>query len=166
MLLDVDLPYLEPLLFHLRTDDRLKKYFTEKSFFMPKKDLISGIEEAIKSDCPAPRALWILPQDSIAVNTTNNCKSQVRHTFYITVITKCIRDSFQIIKRDGKIHLAGEYMEMSEIRKQVKDSIYRFAQDNNFNETYEKISFVKDQILTPDEESFLVTNLEYQVTIY
>lgn len=167
MLLDTDLPYLEPLLFHLRDDDKLKSHFTEKSFFMPKKDLISAVEDAIKADCPAPRALWILPQDTIAANQQVNCKSQGRHTFYITIITQCIRDAFQITKKDNKLHLGGEYIVLSHLRKLVKQSVQEFvAQNSNFNQNWEKITWMKDQILLPDDEGFLVTNIEYQITIY
>ena len=56
MLLDTDLPYLEPLLFWLRKDEKLKLLFSQDSFFMPHSNLITATEEAMKKDCPAPRA--------------------------------------------------------------------------------------------------------------
>ena len=31
---------------------------------------------------------------------------------------------------------------------------------------WEKVTWMKDQILLPDDEGFLVTNIEYQITIY
>lgn len=168
LLLDTDLPYLEPLLFHLRKDETLKNYFTEKSFFMPKDDLISAVEEAIKNDCPAPRALWVLPQDGLAINSNNtNCKPSISHTFNIMLMIACIRDSFQIVKKDNVVHLSGEYLEMTAIRKAIMKSVSEFNKLKNkefTGRTFENIRFMKYQSLYPDD-SFLVNNLEYNVTI-
>lgn len=169
VLLDTDLPYLEPLLFHLRNDDVLKKYFTEHSYFMPKNNLASAAEEAMKKDCPAPRALWILPQDNLAINKDGVCLPKVHHTFYILIMVNCIRDQFQIIKRDGSVHLSGEYMEMTAVRKSVKRSVYNFNKSISqvvTSRSFENIMFKRDQMLYPDEDNFLVSNTEYQVTIF
>lgn len=169
VLLDTDIPYLEPLLFHLRNDPILKNYFTEKSFFMPKDDLISAAQEVIDKDCPSPRALWILPQDGIAINSTSNtlCKPIVSHTFNILLMIACIRDTFQMAKKDDKVYLSGEYMEMTAIRKAIMKSVLEFNKEKmkiTTGRTFENIKFVKYQSLYPDD-SFLVNNIEYNVTI-
>lgn len=173
MLLDTDLPYLEPLLFHLKKDPVLQRYFTEKSYFMPKNSLVSAVNEVIKSDCPAPRAIWILPQDSIAASESYNCIPKMVHTFYISIIVNCIRDQFQIVKgEDQKAHLSGEFMELSQIRKAVKKSVYAFAkkynEENPTSIAFEKITWKKDQNLYPnddDVEKFLITALEFSVIL-
>lgn len=170
MLLDTDLPYLEPLLFHLRDDEILKKYFNEKSFFMPKDSLISAAKEVMDKDCPSPRALWILPQDSIAISPNPNCKSPVSHTFNIMIFVYCIRDDFQLVKKDGVAHLDGQYIELTAIRKAVKKSVFDFNSINNkifTGKKFENFVYQKDQMLYPDEkDNFLVSNTEFQVKIF
>lgn len=173
-LLDTDLPYLEPLLLWLRKDEALKKYFTEKSFFMPHSDLLSATKEAMDKDCPSPRALWILPQDTVALQQSPpNCKYTGSHTFYIQLIVQCIRDHFQLSKIDGEIHLTGQFMELMQLRKYVKKSVSAFA--NDYERTKNKSAVIKfddigwrgDQMLYPNEENtFLITAIQYQVKIY
>lgn len=169
MLLDTDLPYLEPLLFWLKKDEKLKLLFSRDSFFMPHSNLITATEEAMKKDCPAPRALWILPQDTLAVNQREGCDSQGRHTFYIEIITQCIRDQFQIIKNGDEAKLTGQFMELAALRKAVKKSVNAFAKEN-MKETYKKyenIFWVKDQMLYPTEaNNFLATAIQYEIKIF
>ena len=173
MLLDTDLPYLEPLLFHLKRDEKLKKYFTEKSYFMPKNSLVSAVKEATGKDCPAPRAIWILPQDNVAASENHNCVPKMVHTFYISIIVNCIRDQFQLTKgSDNSPHLSGEYIELTEIRKYVKKSVYAFAkkwaEDNFSGSKFEKITWRKDLVMFPsddDTDKFLITSLEFTVII-
>lgn len=167
MLLDTDIPYLEPLLFHLKADEKLKKYFTDKSFFMPKHDMIDSIEEAISSSCPLPRALWILPQDTISVASRAGCVAPGRHTFFIQIVTKCIKHEFLISKTDDGLKLTGDYMDLAKIRKAVKDSMVSFSKKTIGQVTaYKDITWVKDQMLYPDQaEGFFVVNLEYSVII-
>lgn len=162
-----DVPYLEPLLFWLRNDQALKKYFTDNSFFMPKHTLIEATEEATKKDCPAPRALWILPGDTVATSEKPGCKSPGLHSFHIVVYVQCIRDTFEIVKRDGSPHLAGQYMELSKIRQEVKRSVLAFEMNRreSFNTKYENILWKRDQNLYPDENNFLSTAIEYEVKI-
>lgn len=169
LLLTTDLPYLEPLWKWLRDDEILKKYFTEKSFFMPHADIISATQEAMKKDCPAPRALWILPQDTVAVGQREGCKSPGIHTFHITLILQCIRNTFEVVKRENEIALEGQFMELSEIRKHVKESVSNFAKDykKKGGTAFANVSWSKDQMLYPNEETnFLATALEFQVTIF
>lgn len=172
MLLDTDLPYLEPLLFWLRNDPVLKNEFTDKSFFMPHSHLVSATEEAMQKDCPAPRALWILPQDTLAVSSQSNCPSQGRHSFYIEIIVQCIRDTFQLSKgQDGEVHLTGQFMELAALRKLVKKSVLEFNRDwekkHPIGRKFEKMAWVKDQMLYPTEESkFLATAIQFDVNIY
>lgn len=167
-----DLPYLEPLLFWLRQDPELKTIFTEKSYFMPHDDMINAVMEAIKKDCPAPRVIWILPQQTIATATNPNCKSPGRHTFYIQIFVQCIRDKFQISKKDNKIQLTGQFMELTKIRNEVKRSVNDFSksQNNLPIKKFDNIRWVGDSMLYPESEgghqSFLITNLEYEVTLY
>lgn len=165
-----DIPYLEPLLFWLRMDEDLKHEFTEKSFFMPHSDLISATNEAMKKDCPAPRALWILPQDTLAGQSRDTCKVSGVHTFNITLIVQCIRDQFQLVKRDGELKLEGQFMELMSLRKKVKASVLKFAKENAKPEKtkqFTDIFWVKDIMLYPDEENkFLATSIEYQIKIF
>lgn len=170
-MLDTDLPYLEPLLFWLRNDENLKKYFTELSFFMPHNDLVTATEEAMKKDCPAPRALWILPQDTTAVQQLPvNCKYTGNHTFYIQLMVQCIRDAFQISKVNDKLALTGQFMELMQLRKYVKKSVAQFQSD--YSKKYptgpfDGIGWRGDQMLYPSEENkFLITTIQYQVKIY
>lgn len=165
-MMNTDVPYLQPLLFHLRDDAILKQHFTDRSYFMPKNDLVSAIDEAIKNDCPAPRALWILPQETVATNPKPGCKSPGRHSFYITIITQCIRDAFELYEIDGELTLKGQYMELAMLRQLVKDSIQQFSKKTFMNAGFMNVTWVRDQMLYPDEqEQFLVTTLQYEVTI-
>ena len=164
-----DIPYLEPLLFHLRQDECLKHEFTEKSFFMPHNNLVSATEEAMKKDCPAPRALWILPQDTLASSQKDTCKVPGVHTFYIEIIVQCIRDQFQLVERDGCVKLEGQFMSLMALRKKVKDSVREFAKKTaaigQKREFYD-IFWVKDTMLYPNNETnFLATAIEYQIKI-
>ena len=162
-----DLPYLSPLLFHLRNDEALKDYFTEKSFFMPKTTLVSATEEAMKKDCPAPRALWILPDNTTALNPKSGCVPVGNHTFYVTIFTQCIRNPFELIKKDNKIELGGTFMELTKIRRAVKISINKFENQNRsiLTNKFSNITWMGDQNLHPDEEGFIVSALQYNVTI-
>lgn len=164
-----DLPYLEPLLLHLRKDESLKQHFTDKSFFMPHSDLLSAAEESMKKDCPAPRALWILPQDTIAQGRKPNCKVPGIHTFFITIFVQCIRDEFQLVNRNGVVKLEGQFMSLVELRKLVKESVLRFGREQSMSlvgKKFDNISWSKDQMIYPDEGNFLATAIEFEVTIF
>lgn len=165
-----DIPYLEPLLIHLRTDPNLKSEFTEKSFFMPHSDLITASQEVMKKDCPAPRALWILPQDTLAQGQRDICSVPGVHTFYIEIIVQCIRDTFQLVKRDDLVRLEGQFMELAALRKKVKQSVRDFAKANaapGNKMLYTDIFWVKDQMLYPSSESkFLATAIEFSIKIF
>lgn len=172
VLMDTDLPYLEPLLFWLRADDNLKQVFTEKSFFMPHDDLLSAVQEAIKKDCPTPRALWILPSNTVPLTQSQRCNSPGVHSFYIQIIVQCIRDKFQIVNKGGSLALTGQFMELTKIRNTVKDSVKRFAIDvekNNIR-TFSNLLWAGDTMLYPGSEGgmdpFLITNVEYRVNLY
>ena len=170
MLIDTDVPYLEPLWRWLRGDEKLKKYFTEASFFMPHNDMVSAAIDAIQSKCPAPRALWIIPNDTRAVTKKPGCKSPGNHIFYITIIIQCIRDQFQVAKEDGEVRLQGQFMELSEIRKHVKESVLRFHNDyvKKGGKAFENLYWTGDQMFYPpeDKKGFLITASEFQVTIF
>lgn len=170
MLIKTDIPYLEPLLFWLRKDETLKEYFTEKSYFMPHNNLITATEEAMKADCPAPRAIWILPQDSIASSQRPGCKSPSVHTFYIEIIVQCIRDQFQLVKKNDEVKLEGQFMELATIRRYVKESVLKFSNTQKTlvaTPSFDDIIWVKDQMLYPaDVNNFLATAIEYQVKIF
>lgn len=170
MLLDTDIPYLEPLLFHLQDDPVLKNFFTQFSFFMPKDGIAAAVAELKGSDCPAPRSIWILPQDGVAINGKNSvkqvCVPSVRHTFNILLFVSCIRDPFQVSFKDGKAILDGTYMEMSAIRKAVMKSVAGFNKKHD-GLKFENVMFEKYQSLYPQEgDPFLVNNLDYSVTIF
>lgn len=161
-----DLPYLEPLLFHLQNDNNLKEFFTEKSFFMPKHMLQEATDEAMKKDCPAPRALWIIPSDSEAISPRAGCLGGVKHTFFIVVFVQCIRDTFEIVKRSGEVKLSGQYMELSKIRRAVKKSVNDFERKNiGTFVRYSDITWQRDQNIYPEEDNFLTTAMHYTVNI-
>lgn len=164
-----DIPYLEPLLMWLRNDEILKDHFTEKSFFMPHKDLLASTSEAIEKDCPAPRALWIIPGESISLNQKPGCRSISTHTFNISIFVQCIRSSFELVKRNDEVRLGGQYMELAHLRMLVKDSVHRFMIDHekkSGRRLFSDLVWIKDQSLFPDEDAFLVTALEFQIKIY
>lgn len=171
-MLDNDIPYLEPLLFWLQDDPKLKQEFTEQSFFMPHAHLVDAAMEAMKKDCPVPRVLWILPGDTNAQTTARpDCKSPGIHTFKIMIIVQCIRDSFVISKANGKVFLSGQYMVLSGLRKLVKESVLEFYKDHakrNFTGSkFSDLVWVKDQNLyPPDDEGFLITSIDYQVKLF
>lgn len=173
MQLETDLPYLEPLLFHIRDDVGLKKHFTEKSFFMPTDSLVAAFNDVAAKKCPSPRTIWIMPQDGI-VQTQNNfdCDGPVVHTFNILIIVHCIRDEFRLSFDDEtkKTHLVGEYMELAHIRKLVRKSVRDFNRKNNAspaNKKFEKLRLIKYSSLYPDKKNpFIVQNLEYNVNIF
>lgn len=168
-MLDTDIPYLEPLLFWLRNDPSLKEEFTEKSFFMPHNHLIAATKEAMAKDCPAPRALHILPGDNVALSLKSNCHTPVEHSFYILIFVQCIRDQFNIFKKDGEVYLGGQFMELSELKKKVKKSILEFGKDWDKKNPYKKfnnIIYRGDQPLYPDDENkFLVAKIDYTVSL-
>lgn len=168
-MLQVDIPYLEPLWIHLREDEVLKQHFTDRSYFMPHSHLIAATEEAMKKDCPAPRALWILPGDSLAstARAPAGCKVPSTHTFYIQIIVQCIRDAFQVVRKGDSIGLDGQFMELSFLRSKVKESVLRFSAKQDKSLGFENIIWRKDSILYPsDESSFLATASEFNVTIF
>lgn len=170
MLLDTDLPYLEPLLFWLQDDESLKQHFTRDSFFMPHDSFLSAIDEAMQKNCPAPRALWILPQDSFPTSKNVGCKSNALHRFSIMIMVQCIRDSFQISNVAGKPKLTGQFMELTQLRKIVKNSVHRFSLHHEktviVNKKFSEISWNADKMLYPQEHKFLATNIEFEVKIY
>jgi len=173
MLLENDIPYLDPMWQWLRKDETLKDEFTQKSFFMPHNNLISATEEAMRTNCPAPRALWILPQDTLASSTGNNgtCLSPGIHTFYIEIIVQCIRDPFQISEDGDGIKLTGQFMELVGLRKLVKKSISNFSKNYKANTPapkFDNIIWKKDSMLYPSEETnrFLATAIQFDVKIF
>lgn len=166
--LDTDIPYLEPLLMWLQDDQTLKDHFTQASFFMAHADLVSAVEESMRANCPAPRALWILPGDTQATSQVNGCKSPGRHSFTILIFVQCIRDSF-VFRTDGtETHLGGQYVLLSHLRKLVKKSVHKFASKNMtiYNKGWDALNWSRDQNLYPSEENnFLATAIEYSITI-
>ena len=169
MLLDTDLPYLEPLLMWLREDETLKKEFTDKSFFMPQIDLAKATSEAkAGGSCPAPRSIWIFPLDTDSIQKKENCLNQGLHNFAIIIYLQCIRDPFQLSKQDEEVRLTGQFMEMTYLRKLVKESVRKFSIKNSKNvpTKFEKIIWQRDRNLYPQDDPFLGTSIEYTVNIF
>lgn len=174
-----DVPYLEPLLFHLQDDETLKQYFTEKSFFMPHYDLVKAITEKTSDDCPLPNLLWILPGDTTAEQSAQisnqrrvGCKSTGKHSFVIALAVHCIRNTFVIKKVDGKAVLEGQFMELTRLRKLVKDSVHKFSVKHQAStigavgKRFENIVWTGDQNLYPEENDVLLaTSINFEVTI-
>lgn len=171
---NVDVPYLEPLLFHLMKDESLEKYFTKEDFFtMPKSDL-GDLEEALKNDCPSPRSVWVFPgvSNTATQQRSPNCLPKSLHTFNILIVFQCIRDTFTFSKdNDGKVYLDGQFMELSEARKALKISI------NDFNKTintpmpngygFDFLTWLSDEMLYPEQSggSFLISSSTFQTMI-
>lgn len=168
--LNTDVPYLEPLLFHLKNDPDLKKEFTEKSFFMPHHDMVTAAEEAMKKDCPAPRSIWILPGDSTALTTQIGCSPKAQANFTILIMVQCIRNTFDLSVGDDptRVVLNGQAMELYMLRKLVKKSVHKFALENMAKpvSTFQDVSWVRDQTLYPSEEKFLATAVEFTVKVF
>lgn len=169
---NVDIPYLEPLLMHLRSDTSLEKFFTKKDFFtMPKADL-SDLEGALKKDCPAPRSVWIFPGMSQAANPVRNpnCLPKALHNFNVVIVFQCIRDTFTFIKgTDNQVHLDGTFMEMSEARKALKKSIGEFNKAHNLHAVgngFDFINWISDEMLYPEDgNTFLISSSVFQTMI-
>lgn len=168
-MLTTDIPYLDPLLMWLRADEDLKKEFTEKSFFMPHADLLSAVVDLAKKDCPSPRALWIFPGDSQAVQQRPGCRAQARHQFSISIFLQCIRNSFELSKTDNGIHLSGQFMEMTKLRKIVKSSVHKFSLKEEgvlLSKPFEGLRWTGDRIMYPREDfNLLGTSIEFEVLI-
>lgn len=165
-----DIPYLEPLLFHLRSDEDLKKVFTDKSFFMPHHDLVNAIMDSTNPDCVLPKALWIIPQDSTASSSKIGCQSPANHSFSIVVSVKCIRDQFILKKNDNGIYLSGQFMELMSIRRLVKKSVHKFSlyTQAHLNSSFSDIIWTGDKMLYPntEEDVLLATSSDFRVTIF
>lgn len=136
---------------------------------MPKSNLISATDEAMKKDCPSPRAIWIMPQDTVVATAKANCKAIGNHSFTILIFVRCIRDPFQLSMVEDDAHLTGEFMELCQIRKAVKKSVREFGiafEQANHSRSFQDITWQGDQMLYPDDtERFLVSSTEYQVKI-
>lgn len=169
---NVDIPYLEPLMKHLRTDAELEKFFTKEDFFaMPKADL-SDLEGALKKDCPSPRSVWVFPGLSQAESAIRspNCFPKALHSFNVVVVFQCIRDTFTMVKDDSGVHMDGTFMEMSEARKALKKSINNFNkivnQNVSVNYGFDFINWLSDEMLYPEEgNKFLVSSSVFQTKI-
>lgn len=167
MLLD-DIPYLEPLLMHLRDDESLKAHFTEASFFMPHHDLVNAIMDSKNSDCALPKSLWILPQDTRPLSSRPGCKGTGSHRFSIALAVKCIRSPFILVKREDQLKLDGQFMELSRMRSLVKHSVLRFSKTNVMNPRFTDIIWAGDRVLYPNTEDqiLLATSIDYDITIF
>lgn len=169
---NVDIPYLEPLLFHLRNDVELEKFFTKKDFFtMPKADL-GDLEDAIKKDCPAPRSVWVFPgiSNAAAAGRSAGCLPKALHSFNVVLVFQCIRDTFTFSKdKDGNVFLDGQFMELSEARKALKLSINKFNKEHNARPTnngFDFINWVSDEMLYPEDgDNFLISSSVFQTMI-
>lgn len=167
---ETDLPYLNPLLVHLRSDKSLEKFFSKKDFFaMPKADL-NDLTDAIKKDCPSPRSLWIFPGTSSNVSTqrVKDCSAKALHIFHIVIIFQCIRETFEFKKDKDTtmVYLDGQFMELSEARRAVKKSITEFNKKLGFAEAFDFISWSGDEMLFPDGESNnLMSSSSFQTII-
>lgn len=169
---DVDLPYLEPLMKHLRSDVELEKIFTKEDFFaMPKADL-GDLEAALKKDCPSPRSVWVFPGLSQAESTTRSptCFPKTIHNFNVVIVFQCIRDTFTMVKDNDGVHLDGTFMELSEARKALKQSITRFNKNINQNPSirydFDFINWLSDEMLYPDDgNKLLISSSVFQTKI-
>ncbi len=169
---NTDVPYLEPLLAHLKKDVTLEKYFSKKDFFaMPKADL-ADLEKALSNDC-APRSLWIFPGNNTAFNPgqvrSPNCMPKLLHSFNIVITFNCVRNPFEP-KFDGtEVYLDGSFMELSEARKAIKKSIHNFNKTLNVlgvSHGFDFISYLSDEMLYPEgAEGFLISNSVFQTLI-
>ena len=42
------------------------------------------------------------------------------HSFSIAIAVKCIRNPFELVKRENGVRLSGQFMELMELRRLVK----------------------------------------------
>jgi hypothetical protein len=166
-----DLPYLNPLLVYLRSNQNLEKYFSKKDFFaMPKADL-NELTDALKKDCPSPRSLWIFPGTSTNAapqQRIQDCTPKAIHNFNIVIIFQCIRDTFEFKKDKDttQIYLDGQFMELAEARRAVKKAITEFNSTLTYNQAFDFISWNSDEMLFPNEESnHLMSNSSFNTII-
>lgn len=167
-----DLPYLEPLLFHLRKDSELKTFFDEEGIFaLPKPDQ-SDLERALKKDCPNPRAAWIFPGPSTPMQQGNTgCPPKIIHSFAIVVSVQCQGASFDFLKDNGEVYLDGSYMELCEGRVLIKESVDRFMckMSKDYTKKFDNMLWTGDSIVWPSEEvggDYIMTQINYSVNIY
>lgn len=168
---NVDLPYLNPLLVHLRSDPSLEIFFSKADFFaMPKTDL-ADLESALKKGSRSPRSLWVFPGSSTNAapgQRIKNCTPQAEHTFNIVIIFQCIRDTFEFKKdqNTNAVYLDGQFMELSEARRAVKKSITEFNKKLDYSEPFEFISWNSDEMLFPEgENSHLMSSSSFRTII-
>ena len=136
---------------------------------MPSLDFTKAGQDALAGKCAAPYALYIMPGDDVNASSDTYCDPVVTHSFQIQILVQCVRDVFQLAEKDGTVYLKGEYMDLAVIRKAVKKSVSDFNKkiSKDPNNLFERIVFVKQQMLYPAEEgAFIATALEYKVTIF
>ncbi len=168
---NTDLPYLNPLMVHLRKDADLEKFFAKKDFFaLPKAD-INDLSEEIKKKCPSPRSIWVFPGTSVNAAPQQripNCTPKAIHNFNIVIVFQCIRDIFEFKKdqETTEVYLDGQFMELAEARKAVKKSITNFNRSLKNTEAFEFIAWSNDEMLYPEEDdNKLMSSLSFSTII-
>jgi hypothetical protein len=164
-----DLPYLEPLVIYLKKDPSLRSFFNESDFFAEPKIDPEELEDQIKKNGKLSKYFWIFPGETIAKeqNPRFECASIGIHTFFATIIKPCTREQYFFIKdaQDGSLKLSGEVIELTEIRKAVKDSISKAYKIINPNQSkYGFIYWKKDEMINLEDGLLIATSI-YEVQI-
>ena len=172
-------PYLEPLLYFLKDDAELAKYFQAKDFFRPIGDIDKGLDELTKTGCIDYKSLWIGPSASTAINTDTACNIGRDHGFQVIVNIPCGEGLFVLGHEDPKdsdspIKLQGSFMELSHIGSVVIDAISRFSKaifslpvTSKGYSSFDEIIFVGDRILQPTQnKTFVTLILDYSIQIH
>ena len=129
--MQVDLPYLEPLMLHLKSDSDLKALFGQKNFFAGPNIDLDEMSKQAEAEGRNIRYLWVYPASSKAKSQNpSSCFPIVEHTVAVVLIGSCPRGKFSWIAVDDEVKLKGTVMEMLEIRCAFKKSIQAFANNN------------------------------------
>lgn len=161
-----DLPYFEPLLIHLKTDELLEPYFSGTDFFAQPK-LREDIETLIKEDCPIPRALYIYPAESRPKqDSPKGCFAPMTHNFHVFIFVQCLDNYYFVKNEDESLSLKGQVILLSEMRNAVKKSIGNFAkQIESELLNYNYIKWLGDSAIDK-EAGFLVSETVFSIDIY
>ena len=159
--------YLEDLLLHLRQDPNLEECFSDADYFAKPKVNFNEIEKEMKADCPVPRSLWVFPGNIKSLNTREtDCKGPGVHEFYIVIMVQCIRDHFQFEFDGTDIKLSGQYMELSDLRCKVRQSVLDFNQTlEGRNGVYDFLIWKESPAIDPNNEKYLMAALKYETKI-
>jgi len=152
--ISIDLPYFKPLVIFLKRSEKLKTFFGQKDFFLDPNIDVDEIGKAIDKNRPFRNIIWLIPGATVGSTSSQtkrqNCSYKGTHEFYITILTKCDRDKFSMVKSDEGLDVSGPVIDVMGVRKAVKDEIKRFymEQINSTNQAgFYDLIWVRDNMI-------------------